>query len=323
HHIPALNRDPRAAVAVVVDADPVRRTLVTDTFHLPTADDFHDAISTQHLDGLLIATPHSAHAPLAVAALRAGIPVLVEKPLTLSSGDAQILADLVDRTGVPLMVGYTAQFTEAARLACEWVQHEIGALHQVIVEFSSRAGARYSQTDPADASSAYSAANGSGQATTQLSHAFGAITSATDRAFTEVAAFTANRGAAVDIDDVVAFRLEGGATGTAASTGTLPAGLPMRHQVRYIGAEGIVEHDLLWSTARMDGLDGRIRAHRPTHIEPPYAAAAPVTAFLSLLEGAGGNPAPVRPAAAAVAAIEALLRSAHTGRAEPVPTITH
>ncbi len=336
HHLPALAGDARAEIAVIVDADADRRAQAGAQFSAPTASSLDEALTGAQLDGVVVATPHSTHAPLVTAALNAGLAVLVEKPLTLTSAEAIEIVRRVRETGALLMVGYTAQYTQAASAVREWVTGSIGELRQVIVEFSSRAGALYARTAPDDARSAYSAASGGGQATTQLTHAFAAICYATGRSFTDVSAFTAERGGPVDVDDVVAFRLEGGVTGAAASTGTLPPELPIRHVVRYIGSDGIVEHDLLMSTARLDEAGGSSRQVSPPHSEAPYPAGAPVRAFLGMLDAAADgdaptdmvsrsalNPAPVWPAAAAVAGIEAVLRSADSGRRERAVSVPH
>ncbi|WP_193598339.1 Gfo/Idh/MocA family protein [Microbacterium sp. YJN-G] len=321
HHLPALASDPRAEIAVIVDADPARRADAGERFDAPVAESLQPHLDRGGLDAVVIATPHTTHAPLLTAVLDAGVAALVEKPLTLNSAEATALVARAGLASVPVLVGYTAQYTPAALAARSWVQEELGELRQVIVEFSSRAGARYAQADAGDTRSAYSAASGAGQATTQLTHAFAAICYTTGRAFTEIAALTADAGGAVDVDDAVAFRLDGGVTGAAASTGALPAGLPMRHVVRYIGEYGIVEHDLLLSTARLDGQGGVSRRVAPTHAERPYPADAPVRALLDVLDGAAMNPAPIWPAAAAVAGIESVLRSARSGRREAVAVI--
>lgn len=323
HHLPALADDPRATVAVIIDSDESRRSACARENAADSAATLEEALEQGPLDGLIIATPHSTHAALVTAAVNAGIATLVEKPLTLSSAEAFELVRHAERTRVPLVVGYTAQFSRAAAQVREWVSSEIGELRQIIVEFSSRAGARYAHAIGRDATSAYSAASGGGQATTQLTHAFAAICYSTGRQFTEVMALTSGRGIDVDVDDVVAFRLDGEVTGAAASTGTLPPGLPMRHAVRYLGSTGIVEHDLLMSTARLDGLDGVSTSIAPTHLDVPYPAGAPVATLLDLLDGADVNPAPVRPAAAAVAGIEAVLLSARTGRSEAVAAVPY
>lgn len=57
------------------------------------------------LPGLVvIASPNKTHVPLATAALTAGIPVVVDKPLAATAAEARELAALADRTGTFLSV---------------------------------------------------------------------------------------------------------------------------------------------------------------------------------------------------------------------------
>lgn len=67
------------------------------------------------LDGIIIATPVCSHHRLVRAALEAGIPVLVEKPLAISSREAEELAILADRVRLPLIVDHTYLFAEPVR----------------------------------------------------------------------------------------------------------------------------------------------------------------------------------------------------------------
>ncbi|MGW5346842.1 Gfo/Idh/MocA family oxidoreductase [Streptomyces sp. HUAS TT3] len=56
------------------------------------------------LDLVVIASPNKTHVPLATAALKAGIPVVVDKPLAATAAEARELAELADRTGTFLSV---------------------------------------------------------------------------------------------------------------------------------------------------------------------------------------------------------------------------
>src|SRR3546814_6776507 len=88
HHLPALAGDARAEIAVIVDADADRRAQAGAQFSAPTASSLDEALTGAQLDGVVVATPHSTHASLVTAALNAGLAVLVEKPLTLTSAEA-------------------------------------------------------------------------------------------------------------------------------------------------------------------------------------------------------------------------------------------
>jgi predicted dehydrogenase len=66
-------------------------------------------------DGVVIATPAPTHAGLAVSALRMGAGVLVEKPMTLETRDAQLLVEAATAAGRTLMVGHLLLYQPAVR----------------------------------------------------------------------------------------------------------------------------------------------------------------------------------------------------------------
>lgn len=57
-------------------------------------------------DAAIIATPNALHVAQALALVRRGVPVLVEKPLAHSLEAGQALVDLVQASGVPVLVGH-------------------------------------------------------------------------------------------------------------------------------------------------------------------------------------------------------------------------
>jgi predicted dehydrogenase len=57
-------------------------------------------------DGIILATPNAMHAAQGLAAVAAGIPTLVEKPITDDIASAEALVAAARKAGVPLQVGH-------------------------------------------------------------------------------------------------------------------------------------------------------------------------------------------------------------------------
>lgn len=327
HHLPALLRHPDARVVAVCDPVEARARALADPAGAQTFASLTDALAAGGIDAVVVSTPSASHHRLAAAALDAGLPTFVEKPLTLTAADAVDLLRRAESAGTHLMVGYTHQFESGAAFARTAVREHIGRLVQVTVEFSSRAGTLYAAAEsggtagPGQHPEAYSAANGGGQAHTQLSHALGMLCWVTGDEVATVAAVTDHRGLSVDVDDAAAFRLRGGATGVAVSSGATAPLLPARQHIRYLGTDGVVEQDLHHARVVLHRADGSQVVREPGQHEPAYRAGEPVRAFVDLVLGRGKNPAPARPAAAAVAATEALLTAAATGTVVDVPSV--
>ena len=85
-----------------------------------------------HVDALVIATPPQTHAELALAAVREGKHVLVEKPLATSLMDAELLVGAARVANSITMVGHTFQFSPAVReLRRRLVSGELGQIYYI------------------------------------------------------------------------------------------------------------------------------------------------------------------------------------------------
>ena len=74
-----------------------------------------DGLLASDIDGVLIATPHTTHADLIVTAAGAGKHVFVDKPLALTSADADRAVAAVESAGVTLQVGHNRRRQPANR----------------------------------------------------------------------------------------------------------------------------------------------------------------------------------------------------------------
>jgi predicted dehydrogenase len=74
-----------------------------------------DIINEPAVDAVVVATPVRTHFEIAMAALRAGKHVWIEKPLAATSDEAARLLDEAERRGLTLMVDHTFVFTPAVQ----------------------------------------------------------------------------------------------------------------------------------------------------------------------------------------------------------------
>ncbi|WP_405425590.1 Gfo/Idh/MocA family oxidoreductase [Micromonospora sp. NBC_00617] len=105
-HAPLIAATPGLRLDAIVTRDPQRREQAHQ--HFPDArlvDDADELWRTpQALDLVVVATPNRQHVPMARAALAAGLPVVVDKPLASTAADARALVEEADRLRVPLTV---------------------------------------------------------------------------------------------------------------------------------------------------------------------------------------------------------------------------
>ncbi|MBL6935326.1 MAG: Gfo/Idh/MocA family oxidoreductase [Alphaproteobacteria bacterium] len=100
-------------LGALASSNPHSRDLVGEDTALH--EDWRDLISAGGVEGVIVATPPSAHAEIVRAALEAGLPVLVEKPLTLDVDEAQALCDLAEQKDGLVMVDHIHLFSPAFR----------------------------------------------------------------------------------------------------------------------------------------------------------------------------------------------------------------
>ena len=97
---------------------------------LKTSSNSAEVINDPSIDAIIIATPVSTHFELALAALRAGKHVFVEKPLASNSNQARQLIDEAESRTLVLMVDHTFVYTDAVRKMRELISSgELGEIY--------------------------------------------------------------------------------------------------------------------------------------------------------------------------------------------------
>jgi predicted dehydrogenase len=99
------------------------------------------------IDAIYLATPNTLHAGQALAAITAGKPVLIEKPIATTASDAQAIADAAARHGCFAMEGLWSRFLPAVEAMRRLLQQSaIGAVTGIEAELAyahdERAGGR-------------------------------------------------------------------------------------------------------------------------------------------------------------------------------------
>ncbi len=82
-----------------------------------------DALNDPEVDAVSIATDAMTHARLAIAALRAGKHVFVEKPLAMSAADARAVLETARSVGRKLMVGHLLEYHPAVAAVERLLRH--------------------------------------------------------------------------------------------------------------------------------------------------------------------------------------------------------
>ena len=87
-----------------------------------------EMLKAGEIDALVIGTPNFLHAPQAMAALKAGVAVMVEKPMALNASQGLKMADASAKSGAPLMVAHCWRFDKDVN----WLKKQSSKLGKII-----------------------------------------------------------------------------------------------------------------------------------------------------------------------------------------------
>ena len=116
HHARILREVPGAEMAGVWDDDPARLAHVEQELGVRAFRSRDELLET--VDAAVIAVPTTAHAEVALAALDAGVHLLIEKPIASTLDEANAIVAAASSKGVTVQTGHVERFNGALR-ACE------------------------------------------------------------------------------------------------------------------------------------------------------------------------------------------------------------
>ncbi|MGG5808587.1 Gfo/Idh/MocA family protein [Falsiroseomonas sp. CW058] len=154
HHARALHAAPGAELAAIVArGDAGARAAEADWPGLPVTRDAATVLADRGIEAVVVAVPNALHAAMALAALRAGKHVLLEKPMALTLADCDALIAAAAAAGRVLTVGHEL------RVSRQWgpirrmiAAGEVGALRHAtatLFRFPYRQGSAAWRYDPA------------------------------------------------------------------------------------------------------------------------------------------------------------------------------
>jgi predicted dehydrogenase len=120
--------------AGVTNRDPVRAAEIVRDYGGRDFGSFERLLADHSVEAVVLPTPHFLHHPQAMAALRAGKHVFVEKPITTTPELAGEIAALAAERRLTVAVGHQARFTGMARVVKEKLAAgEFGAVPLIVI----------------------------------------------------------------------------------------------------------------------------------------------------------------------------------------------
>jgi predicted dehydrogenase len=128
-HARAARAQRDVELAAVVEKFPDRAAALAQKFRIKNQyETVEQMLKARGVDALVIGTPNFLHAPQAIAALKAGIHVMVEKPMAVNARQAEKMMEASAKSGAKLMVAHCWRFDEDVL----WLKRESHKLGKII-----------------------------------------------------------------------------------------------------------------------------------------------------------------------------------------------
>lgn len=325
NHIPTIAACPQADIVAICDLDIDRMQKAGAAFGI-TAQyaDVNEMLAAENLDGVMISTPHTVHTVPAVAALKAGAHVLVEKPMATSAADGRAIAAAAKSAGKQVLVPTGANFTNYTAQAAKWVRDgRIGKVRHAVCQMGSAledlfAGQPMLETNGhmfrPPASTWADPAKAGGYGWGQMSHSLAWLIHVADLQFESVFCMDGKSGSGVDYYDAACARATNGATISLSGSATTPKHKGMHMDIRLYGTDGMVMFDNERARLSLHRMDGKDETFEISPQEAEYDGTLPVRVFAQICSGEDVvNASDAECGARVTEALDAMYRSAASG----------
>lgn len=110
-HLPVLAKMRGVKLVALCDNDAAKARALAERFGVPDVfDDLEELLDSDAINGLVVATPNHLHEPHVLSALRAGVDVLCERPLALTSRGVDRAIAAAAKAGRRVLVGNNHRF---------------------------------------------------------------------------------------------------------------------------------------------------------------------------------------------------------------------
>lgn len=128
-HVEYVVAEPEAELSAIVDPADTAKRLAQEK-GVPWFPNFADLLAAAKPDGVIVATPNQFHLMHGMEAIAAGLPALIEKPITEDVASGTKLVEAAEAAGVPLLVGHHRRHNPMIRRAKEII--ESGRLGRIL-----------------------------------------------------------------------------------------------------------------------------------------------------------------------------------------------
>ncbi|WLR61061.1 Gfo/Idh/MocA family protein [Guptibacillus hwajinpoensis] len=109
-HLPEYAANTQIKIAAVCDIVKTRADETAVLYGAKSYESYEELLQNSEIDAVSVCTPNYLHAPISIAALKAGKHVLCEKPMATSRADAEEMIEAARTCGKKLMIAHNQRF---------------------------------------------------------------------------------------------------------------------------------------------------------------------------------------------------------------------
>lgn len=259
-------------------------------------------------EAALICSPHKFHCEHILACLRAGLDVLVEKPMVLDTAEARRVVREREKTGRLLVVAFNGSLSPAVQRAKEMIRTgqlgEVRAVSAWLHQSWKIGTAGTWRQAPA--------LSGGGFLFDTGSHLLNTLLDLLDDEISQVAALQDHRGAPVEIDTVVAGRTRGGTLFSFTAAGD---SIHCTSELQIFGTKGALRTGIWGERLEWKSAEQKDGAREWTPLKLPQRRGV-WQQFLAVRAGRRPNPCPAEMGLRFARAMDLIRRSVASRRVE-------
>src|ERR1700674_577409 len=133
-HMDVAQKSPTCALSAIVDPAPATEAIAAKA-GVPLYKSLDELFEKNRPDGVILATPNQLHLEHALKCMAAGMPRLLEKPITPTVREAETLVKEADKTGAKVLIGHHRAHSPIMARAKELINE--GRLGQLVAVMGS------------------------------------------------------------------------------------------------------------------------------------------------------------------------------------------
>ncbi|MDX5474009.1 MAG: Gfo/Idh/MocA family oxidoreductase [Bacillaceae bacterium] len=135
-HLPEYANNEHVEIVAVCDIVEERVNAFAEQYNAEAYTNYEELLANPDIDAVSVCTPNYLHAPVSIAALKAGKHVLCEKPMATSKEEAEEMIQVAKQTNKKLMIAHNQRFVPSHQKARQLVASgELGKIYSFRTAF--------------------------------------------------------------------------------------------------------------------------------------------------------------------------------------------